>query len=141
MRQKVCITPAEMLVMREEGLSNRDIANILDISYATVLRYIGKQEGRMDSLAAFKDTPKVKEVKEVKHVEETVPKYEPKPIEETYLICGMDITLDRGVAGMYIRTNDGAEMQIPYESVPELVQFLVWAMRERMEVQEDGSTE
>lgn len=42
-----------MLKMREEGLSNADIANCLEISAQTVYRYIGAQGKRMDTLAAF----------------------------------------------------------------------------------------
>lgn len=139
MRQRVGITPAEMLTMREEGLSNRDIANILDISYATVVRYIGKQGCRMDSLAAFKDAPKVKEVKEEKHVEETVPKYKPIVLEETFNAGIVDVTLDRDDEMMWLRHIEGSTMKIPYSRVPELVQFLVWAMRERMEAQADAA--
>ena len=41
------ITAQEMLRLREEELlSNHEIAAKLDISYQTVLRYIGKQNGR-----------------------------------------------------------------------------------------------
>lgn len=41
------ITAQEMLRLREEELlSNYEIAAKLDISYPTVLRYIGKQNGR-----------------------------------------------------------------------------------------------
>jgi predicted transcriptional regulator len=41
--------------MREQGLSNKDIAKCLDINLATVYAYIGKQGGRMESLAAFEE--------------------------------------------------------------------------------------
>lgn len=41
------ITPQEMLRLREEELlTNHEIAAKLDISYQTVLRYIGTQRGR-----------------------------------------------------------------------------------------------
>lgn len=59
MARKCGVTKSEMLQMREQGLSNRDIAKCLDISYATVCRYIGPQGGRVEGLAAFKeDKPK-----------------------------------------------------------------------------------
>ena len=45
MRRKIDVTPSEMLEMRAEGMSNHDIAKSLDISYATVVKYIGKQGG------------------------------------------------------------------------------------------------
>ena len=44
-RRKLEVTAAEMLKMREEPycLSNAEIARRLDVSYQTVLNYIGKQ--------------------------------------------------------------------------------------------------
>ena len=57
MRRKIDVTVGEILTLREQGLSNRDIARSLDISVQTVRRYIGKQDGRMENLAAFADTP------------------------------------------------------------------------------------
>lgn len=41
------ITVQEMRQMREDGLSNREIADRLDVCYATVLRHLSKQKGRM----------------------------------------------------------------------------------------------
>ena len=70
MAKKLGISKSEMLRMREQGLSNRDIAKCLDIHFATVYNYIGPQGGRMENLAAF-DEPKPKEVE--------TPKEEPKP--------------------------------------------------------------
>lgn len=142
MYQKISVTPAEMLEMRAEGMSNKDIANVLDISYATVLKYIGRQEGRMDSFEAFK--PKKKKREEEKAVETVVqaavPKYSPKPSEETYRLPGMKVELCNEDGALIVHT-DGDSVCIPYENVPELVQFLVWAMRERMEAAADGQAE
>ena len=53
MAKKIGVSASEMLRMREQGLSNKDIANLLEISYQTVLRYIGPQVGHMDNLRAF----------------------------------------------------------------------------------------
>ena len=49
--KKLEVSQQEMLYMRDEGMTNKEIAEHLDISYATVLRYIGaepkkKREGR-----------------------------------------------------------------------------------------------
>lgn len=55
MAKKIGVTKSEMLQMREQGLSNKDIAKCLDINLATVYAYIGKQGGRMESLAAFEE--------------------------------------------------------------------------------------
>ena len=70
MAHKIGISKSEMLRMREQGLSNRDIAKCLDIHFATVYNYIGPQGKRMDNLVAF-DEPKPKEVE--------TPKEEQKP--------------------------------------------------------------
>ena len=53
MRRKLSITPGEILALREEGMSNHDIAAKLDISVATVYRYIGKQHKRMNGQKHF----------------------------------------------------------------------------------------
>lgn len=70
MAHKIGVSKSEMLQMREQGLSNRDIAKLLEIHVATVYNHIGPQGGRMDNLAAF-DEPKPKEVE--------TPKEEQKP--------------------------------------------------------------
>ena len=53
--RRVGVTKSEMLELRKQGLSNKDIANVLEISEPTVYRYIGGQGKRMESMAAFKE--------------------------------------------------------------------------------------
>ena len=77
-KRKIGVTRSEMLQMREQGLSNKDIARCLDISVATVLRYIGAQGKHMDSLAAF---TKPKETSEQQTTEEA-PKPPPKAVDK-----------------------------------------------------------
>lgn len=133
--RKIYVTASEMLKMREEGMSNRDIANSLDISYGTVVKYIGKQGGRMESLEAFKDKPKKAEAEaETKAV---IPPYEPKPVTERYKFGMFDVELDTEDRDVTIVTEEDV-LVIPYDFVPDLVQFLAWAMRTRMEVSEDA---
>ena len=43
----------EMLELRKQGMSNRDIAESLGIHYSTVLAHIGKQGCRMERIAAL----------------------------------------------------------------------------------------
>lgn len=71
--KKLGISKSEMLQLREQGLSNRDIAKVLDIHFATVYKYIGPQGERMDNLAAFND-PKPKEVETPKEEQKPSPK-------------------------------------------------------------------
>jgi transposase len=138
MSRKIYVTASEMRTMREEGMSNRDIANALDISYATVVKYIGKQGRRRDSLDAFRDTPPKKTTAE-KEVA-VMPRYEPKAVHEQYLIGDNEVDMDSRSRVIMISGVNG-EIALEYDSVPELVQFLVWAMRERMEVNVDAQTE
>ena len=73
MAKKIGVSTSEMLRLREQGLSNRDIAHVLEISNATVLRYIGPQGGRMSNLAAF-NGPNAKDVETPKEEIKTTPK-------------------------------------------------------------------
>ena len=59
-RKLTDISKGEMLRMREQGMSNRDIAKCLDIHFATVYNYIGKQGKRMENMAAFNEPKKEK---------------------------------------------------------------------------------
>ena len=93
------ISKGEMLRMRAEGLSNRDIAKCLDIHYATVYNYIGPQGGRMDNLAAF-DEPKPKKVE--------TPKEDPKPSPKAVDSLGVVAETVRSANGVY-------QAQIEYE--------------------------
>ena len=54
--KKLDISVTELLAMREQGYSNKDICNILEISLPTVLRYIGKQPMRMESVTKHMDS-------------------------------------------------------------------------------------
>lgn len=71
--KRIGVSKSEMLRMRAEGLSNRDIAKLLEIHIATVYNHIGPQGKRMDNLAAF-DEPKPKEVETPKEEPKSIPK-------------------------------------------------------------------
>lgn len=146
MGRKIYVTAAEMLELRKQGMSNHDIAKSLDICYATVLNYIGKQDGHMEGLAAFKDAPPPK--KEQEAVKPMIPKYEPKANKEWFTVRDTDFVLDykkreliiRGKAEpncSYGHSADGTIL-VSFDDVPDLVQFLAWAMRTRMEVTADA---
>ena len=138
MARRIGVTASEMLTMREEGMSNHDIAKALDISVPTVGRYIGKQGCGMPGLAAFRDTRSVKE--EVVAVKQTAPSYDPKPVTEKFSVGHYKVELDSITRSVTV-DGDFGEMLVPYEDVPELVQFLVWAMRNRMEDSMNDKTE
>ena len=52
------VTEGEMRRLRDQGLSNAEIAASLGISYASVLRYIGKQNERHSPAGWAQDQPK-----------------------------------------------------------------------------------
>lgn len=132
MSHKIHITASEMLEMRKQGMSNHDIARSLDISVQTVRNYIGKQGGRMENLAAFADPPRKKTEKELPEMP-VVPKYEPKPFKESYEIGDYAIELSNDDRLVTVSSESG-DIVLAYEDIPNLVQFLAWAMRERMDV-------
>ena len=89
----------------------------------------------MEGLAAFKDTPQKKEQEEA--VKPMIPKYEPKPVIERFAV-GYGIVEIDAVAQSILISGDDGEILIPFNQVPDLVQFLAWAMRTRMEVTADA---
>lgn len=68
------ISVQELQQMREEGLSNMQIAKRLDVSYATVRKYLGKADFRAPygSCKKPEDVPEKKPVllKKLMHIEE-----------------------------------------------------------------------
>lgn len=116
MRRKIDVTPGEMLELRERGYSNHDIAKSLDVSEQTVRRYIGKQNGRMEGLAAFKDDKPI----EKKETELVLPKYDPKPLVETFKVSRCRIMLDH--ENRCVLIDD--DIMLPYDKIPDIVQFL-----------------
>lgn len=128
--RRIDITPSEMMELRNQGYSNKDIANMLDISHETVRKYIGNQGCRMGGLAAFKDKPKKKEVQAP--AEAVTPPYVPKVMVEEYLIG--DAVVEKAI---FAKINHDSEkltleavsgtITLTYEQLRELVQFLVWA--------------
>lgn len=62
------INEAELLSMRDEGMSNQEIAESLDVSYATVLRLIGKQplgmRGSVKNRSVIEPAQKKRELEE-----------------------------------------------------------------------------
>lgn len=131
MRRKLDVTASDMLALREQGLSNHDIAASLDISIATVRRYIGKQGGHMEGLAAFKDPPHQKLENKGKEMP-VLAKYEPKPVTEIYAAGESRLELNNEDRILTI-SSDAGEIMFSYSDIPDLVQFLAWAMRTRMD--------
>ena len=128
------VTAAEMRKMREDGMSNHDIAKSLDRTVQTVRNYIGKQGTRMENLDAFRDKPVVKKVEKV---EETpaLPVYNPKLISEEYddVGGGLSAAIDYEARLINLYDNYEAGITLSFDEIPNIVQFLAWFMRVKME--------
>ena len=123
MAHKIGVTKSEMLQMREQGLSNRDIANLLEIHVATVYNHIGPQGGKMDNLAAF-DEPKPKEVE--------TPKEERKPSPGAADTLEMVCEVVRSANGTYHAKIDYLaeavtllESIVSFDELAELATFII----------------
>ena len=123
MARKLGISKSEMLRMREQGLSNRDIAKCLEISYGTVFNYIGPQGVRMDKLAAF-DEPKAKEVETPNEEVKTAP----RAIDSLAMIC----EVVRSANGVYqaqieyeLEVVDVLGSTISFDGLADLATFIV----------------
>lgn len=68
-----------------------------------------------------------------------IPKYEPKPFKESYEIGDYAIELSNDDRLVTVSSESG-DIVLAYEDIPDLVQFLAWAMRTRMEVTADGES-
>lgn len=123
MARKVGVTKSEMLQMRAQGLSNKDIAKCLDIHVATVYNYIGKQGERMESLAAFN---------EQKPQEVETPKEEKKPSPRAVDSLEMVYEILKSADGTYRAEVDYEtkevyilDYSIQFDKLAELATFII----------------
>ncbi len=124
MRRKLNISKSEMLQLREQGLSNRDIAKCLDISAQTVHRYIGAQGGRMDNLAAF-DKPKAEPEQQIQADTPTPAPRAVDKLEVTYEIVKSaegSFNAELDVENMSLSLCNSS---IAFDKLPELLTFVV----------------
>lgn len=142
MKGKKCeVSASEMMEMRREGLSNADIAALLDISVQTVRNYIGNQGGRMERLAVFADKGKKKQPEAEEEICETKkqvtkPKYVPS--QEVYRIGYMTVWIERDARMIEIQNEDGA-VRMGFDEAAELLEFLAWAGREKCQEVDDDA--
>lgn len=69
-----------------------------------------------------------------------IPKYNPKPVHEKFIVGYSAVELDNEDRMVTI-SSDSGDIVLDFEIIPDLVQFLAWAMRERMEVTADEEAE
>ena len=133
--KKLGLTKDDLLVMREQGMSNKDIAASLDIAPYSVYRLIGKRGGRMDSFAAFDTIPKKPKIG-AKTVEKKTPprvKYAPEVVSESYRLHNdLSVAVSFDSEAVSVLNNDGF-IDIPFADLPEVVQALAFVLREKVE--------
>lgn len=109
-------TVSEMLQLREEGYSNKEIARQFDVSYQTVLRAIGKQ--------GFTSSPGSSFV-ESKPVRKSEPECTLKTVRKVTTLQGqcLTFTIDTENASVLINSRNDS---MPFEAlVPvELIEFI-----------------
>lgn len=124
MRRKINVSRSEMLQLREQGLSNRDIAGLLDVSVATVIRYIGTQGRRMDSLAAF-TPPKMKQEEQIP---EDLPESSPRAVDKLELAYEIVKSADGTFSSELDYESKSCSLlnaSIAFDKLPELLTFMV----------------
>jgi len=134
--KKLNLSKSELLAMRDQGMSNLDIAAALDVGLSSVYRIIGVQGKRMDSYAAFGSTPtKVK----AQDVLSPKVKYAPEVVSEQLRSeNGLVAVLDYRKKDIYIRATDNwsdnpfSALRIPFSEVTELLQILAYTLREKV---------
>ena len=136
--KKLEVSASEMMELRRQGLSNADIAAVLDISVPTVFKYIGKQGRRMERLAVFADKGKKKEAGEEEICETKKQMAKPRflPTSEHYFVDGMDVDIDF-CAEQIVLKQDGQAVCLTYRQAKELLEFLAWAGREKCQPEVD----
>lgn len=106
MKPKLELSVSEMMQLRNDGYSNKDIARILDVSIPTVYKYIGKQGCKMPSAtASFIPKPTTPEKCQEKTAEITV-------VSRVVSIDGYLFELPSLSGGMSVTFADGQTVKI-----------------------------
>ena len=139
--KKVEVSAAEMMEMRREGLSNADIAELLEISVQTVRNYIGNQGRHMERLAVFADKGKKKQPEAEEEIREKMTKPKYVPCSESYSLDG-GLTVMLAMQPKRIRIiSEGSQVTLTYDQAAALVEFLARAGREKCQTEVDDNAE
>jgi predicted transcriptional regulator len=110
MARKLEVGISEMLELRNQGYSNREIAEMLDISYPTVIRYIGKQNYR----SANRPKPEEPQKEETKI----------KLISQTVAVNGFLFQINTSSKSIGIEFADGARTILSFEDLNKFKESL-----------------
>lgn len=108
MRKKLEVTAHEMLMLREQGYSNKEIAEQLECSYATVFNYIGKQGVRKQRTAEKPCSPPVS-------------KPSVEIISQTISIDGYLFNIDHKGKSVDVATGDDSYIRVRVEDLDRFV--------------------
>ena len=113
------VSVSELMGMRESGMSNKEIASALDISYQTVLRFIGKQP------SSLRKQPEPRAIMEA-------PKPQPETPEACLIVEDRTVSLT-GMFGSYripaqckcVQVSSGeGSLSVPFEKIGEFIDEL-----------------
>jgi predicted transcriptional regulator len=116
------------MALREEGMSNHDIAAKLDITEQTVRNYIGPQYERFSRLAAFADS----EPKRTEECPPLEPAYSPKVVREDFEIAdgiSAAIYFDESEGTGIFLTSSSGTVRLSPDQAATVMQFLAWASK------------
>lgn len=128
MSARIPFTASELMALREEGMSNHDIAAKLDIAEQTVRNYIGPQYKQLTRLAAFADS----EPHRTEECPPLEPAYSPKVMREDFEIAdgiSAAIYFD-GIEGTGIfLTSSSGTVRLSPDQAATVMRFLAWASK------------
>ncbi len=121
MKKRLELSVAEMMQLRNDGYSNKDIARILDISVATVYNYIGKQGCHIPSAtASFISKPKP----------DTPPPTQPPKITVVSRVVSIDgylFEIPSISSIVSVTFSDGQSVKMPADDISKLADALMTA--------------
>lgn len=127
MSARIPFTASELMALREEGMSNHDIAAKLDITEQTVRNYIGPQHKQLSRLAAFADS----EPHRTEECPPLEPAYSPTVMREDFEIAdGVEGSIVIYPQSLFIslKTPTGTATLTP-DQAATVMQFLAWASK------------
>lgn len=116
MFKRLELNDSELLTMRESGMTNRDIANSLGVSYNTILRRIGAADFRRVGGAPSFSKPK----------KPPEPEYEACLVVQTEQIkaAGLKFNYSIAPADSTVEVFGDGEIKVKFEDLPDLIREL-----------------
>ena len=124
--QRCMVSPQEMMRMREEGMSNYEIAKSLDIAPVTVLRNIGKQPKGMRAPYGSRTAEKRRrEAPPIVKEEEFIPASLVLESRVFNLVgAAAKYRVDDKIGTVQITVPDGTQMELKFEDVDNMIKEL-----------------